>query len=67
MLYNMPIEEEAGAVKGLIQLGKVNHSGFAEADVQTIRPAHAVQPKVTSLISERSPSFSSALAYCSQR
>ncbi len=41
---NVPIEEVAGAVKELIQEGKVKHFGLSEAGVQTIRRAHAVQP-----------------------
>jgi aryl-alcohol dehydrogenase-like predicted oxidoreductase len=41
---NVPIEEVAGAVKELIQEGKVKHFGMSEAGVQTIRRAHAVQP-----------------------
>src|SRR6187551_1973837 len=40
----VPIEEVAGAVKGLIEEGKVRHFGLSEAGVQTIRRAHAVQP-----------------------
>jgi aryl-alcohol dehydrogenase-like predicted oxidoreductase len=50
---NVPIEEVAGAVKDLIQAGKVKHFGLSEAGVQTIRRAHAVQP-VTALQSEYS-------------
>src|SRR5271165_2955273 len=50
---NTPIEEVAGAVKELIQAGKVKHFGLSEAGVQTIRRAHAVQP-VTALQSEYS-------------
>jgi aryl-alcohol dehydrogenase-like predicted oxidoreductase len=50
---NLPIEEVAGAVKDLIQQGKVKHFGLSEAGVQTIRRAHAVQP-VTALQSEYS-------------
>jgi aryl-alcohol dehydrogenase-like predicted oxidoreductase len=49
----VPIEEAAGAVKDLIQQGKVKHFGLSEAGVQTIRRAHAVQP-VTALQSEYS-------------
>src|SRR5271155_43151 len=41
---NVPIEDVAGAVKDLIQRGKVKHFGLSEAGVQTIRRAHAVQP-----------------------
>jgi aryl-alcohol dehydrogenase-like predicted oxidoreductase len=40
----VPIEDVAGAVKGLIQEGKVKHFGLSEPGVQTIRRAHAVQP-----------------------
>src|SRR5580692_9446979 len=50
---DVPIEDVAGAVKGLIQQGKVKHFGLSEAGVQTIRRAHAVQP-VTALQSEYS-------------
>jgi aryl-alcohol dehydrogenase-like predicted oxidoreductase len=50
---NVPIEDVAGAVKNLIQEGKVRHFGLSEAGVQTIRRAHAVQP-VTALQSEYS-------------
>jgi len=49
----VPIEEVAGAVKELIQAGKVKHFGLSEAGVATIRRAHAVQP-VTALQSEYS-------------
>jgi aryl-alcohol dehydrogenase-like predicted oxidoreductase len=49
----VPIEDVAGAVKDLIQQGKVKHFGLSEAGVQTIRRAHAVQP-VTALQSEYS-------------
>lgn len=40
----MPIEDVAGAVKELIQAGKVKHFGLSEAGVKTLRRAHAVQP-----------------------
>src|ERR1700758_3582613 len=50
---DVPIEDVAGTVKGLIQEGKVKHFGLSEAGVQTIRRAHAVQP-VTALQSEYS-------------
>ena len=50
---DVPIEDVAGAVKNLIQAGKVKHFGLSEAGVQTIRRAHAVQP-VTALQSEYS-------------
>jgi aryl-alcohol dehydrogenase-like predicted oxidoreductase len=41
---NVPIEDVAGAVKELIQQGKVRHFGLSEAGAQTIRRAHTVQP-----------------------
>ena len=41
---NVPIEDVAGAVKELIQAGKVKHFGLSEAGAKTIRRAHAVQP-----------------------
>ncbi len=50
---NVPIEDVAGAVKDLIQEGKVKHFGLSEAGVQTIRRAHTVQP-ITALQSEYS-------------
>jgi aryl-alcohol dehydrogenase-like predicted oxidoreductase len=50
---NVPIEDVAGAVKDLIQQGKVKHFGLSEAGAQTIRRAHAVQP-VTAVQSEYS-------------
>jgi aryl-alcohol dehydrogenase-like predicted oxidoreductase len=49
----VPIEDVAGAVRELIQEGKVKHFGLSEAGVQTIRRAHAVQP-VTAVQSEYS-------------
>jgi aryl-alcohol dehydrogenase-like predicted oxidoreductase len=49
----VPIEDVAGAVKELIQQGKVKHFGLSEAGVGTIRRAHAVQP-VTALQNEYS-------------
>jgi aryl-alcohol dehydrogenase-like predicted oxidoreductase len=49
----VPIEEVAGTVGGLIRAGKVRHFGLSEAGVQTIRRAHAVQP-VTAVQSEYS-------------
>jgi aryl-alcohol dehydrogenase-like predicted oxidoreductase len=49
----VPIEDVAGAVKELIQAGKVKHFGLSEAGVKTIRRAHAVQP-VTALQNEYS-------------
>ena len=50
---NVPIEDVAGAVKELIQQGKVKHFGLSEASAKTIRRAHAVQP-VTALQNEYS-------------
>src|SRR5215510_5529331 len=50
---DVPIEEVAGAVKELIQEGKVKHFGLSEAGVKTIHRAHAVQP-VTAVQSEYS-------------
>lgn len=50
---NVPIDDVAGAVKGLIQQGKVRHFGLSEAGVKTIRRAHAVQ-RVTAVQNEYS-------------
>jgi aryl-alcohol dehydrogenase-like predicted oxidoreductase len=50
---DVPIEDVAGAVKDLIQAGKVKHFGLSEAAAKTIRRAHAVQP-VTAVQSEYS-------------
>lgn len=50
---NVPIEDVAGAIKDLIQQGKVKHFGLSEASAKTIRRAHAVQP-VTAVQSEYS-------------
>jgi aryl-alcohol dehydrogenase-like predicted oxidoreductase len=50
---DVPIEDVAGAVKDLIQAGKVKHFGLSEAAAKTIRRAHAVQP-VTAIQSEYS-------------
>jgi aryl-alcohol dehydrogenase-like predicted oxidoreductase len=55
---NVPIEDVAGAIKDLIQEGKVKHFGLSEASAKTIRRAHAVQP-VTALQSEYSLWFRS--------
>jgi aryl-alcohol dehydrogenase-like predicted oxidoreductase len=49
----VPIEDVAGAVKDLIQAGKVKHFGLSEAGAETIRRAHAVQP-ITAIQSEYS-------------
>lgn len=56
---NVPIEDVAGAVKDLIQQGKVKHFGLSEASAKTIRRAHAVQP-VAALQSEYSLFFREA-------
>src|SRR6266542_1880449 len=66
----VPIEEVAGAVQGLIQQGKVKHFGLSEAAAQTIRRAHAVQP-VTAVQSEyslwtRDPEHNGVLATCEE-
>ena len=53
---NVPIEDVAGAVKDLIKEGKVKHFGLSEANANTIRRAHAVQP-VAALQSEYSLFF----------
>lgn len=50
---NVPIEDVAGAVKQLIEQGKVKHFGLSEAGAETIRRAHTIQP-VTALQSEYS-------------
>ena len=50
---NVPIEDVAGAVKELIQAGKVKHFGLSEAGAKTIRRAHAIQP-IAALQSEYS-------------
>ncbi|HXA77280.1 MAG TPA: aldo/keto reductase [Candidatus Acidoferrales bacterium] len=50
---NVPIEDVAGAVKELIQSGKVKHFGLSEAGAKTIRRAHAIQP-IAALQSEYS-------------
>jgi aryl-alcohol dehydrogenase-like predicted oxidoreductase len=50
---NVPIEDVAGAVKDLVQAGKVKHFGLSEPGAQTIRRAHSVQP-VTAVQSEYS-------------
>jgi aryl-alcohol dehydrogenase-like predicted oxidoreductase len=48
---NVPIEDVAGAVKDLIQQGKVEHFGLSEASARTIRRAHAVQAVAASRVS----------------
>jgi len=67
---NVPIEEVAGAIKDLIQQGKVLHFGLSEAGARTIRRAHAVQP-VSAVQSEysfleRSPEHNGVLATCEE-
>jgi len=67
---NVPIEDVAGAVKELIQQGKVKHFGMSEAKAETIRRAHAVQP-VTAVQSEyslwtRDPERNGVLATCEE-
>jgi len=67
---NVPIEDVAGAVKELIQAGKVKHFGLSEASARTIRRAHAVQP-VTAIQSEyslmeRSPERNGVLEACEE-
>jgi len=67
---DVPIEDVAGAVKELIQEGKVKHFGLSEAGVETIRRAHAVQP-VTAVQSEyslwwRLPEENNVLATCEE-
>jgi aryl-alcohol dehydrogenase-like predicted oxidoreductase len=67
---NVPIEEVAGAVKGLVAEGKVLHFGLSEAGLQTIRRAHAVQPvaAVQSEYSlwERDPEHNGVLDTCQE-
>ena len=67
---NVPIEDVAGTVKGLIEQGKVKHFGLSEAGAATIRRAHAVQP-VTAVQSEyslwtRDPEQNGVLAACEE-
>jgi len=67
---NVPIEDVAGAVKDLIQQGKVLHFGLSEAGAKTIRKAHAVQ-QVAAVQSEysfmeRSPEHNGVLAACEE-
>ncbi len=67
---DVPIEDVAGAVKDLIQQGKVKHFGLSEAGAQTIRRAHAVQP-VTAIQNEyalwtREPETSGVLQTCEE-
>jgi aryl-alcohol dehydrogenase-like predicted oxidoreductase len=67
---SVPIEDVAGAVKGLIEAGKVLHFGLSEASPSTIRKAHAVQP-VAALQTEyslmnRDPESNGLLATCEE-
>ena len=67
---NVPIEDVAGAVKGLISAGKVRHFGLSEPGAQTVRRAHAVQP-VTTLQNEyslwtRGPETNGILEACEE-
>ena len=67
---DVPIEDVAGAVKDLIQEGKVKHFGLSEAAAETLRRAHAVQP-VTAIQSEyslwwRLPEENDVLATCEE-
>jgi aryl-alcohol dehydrogenase-like predicted oxidoreductase len=67
---NVPIEDVAGAVKDLIQEGKVKHFGLSEPGAQTVRRAHAVQP-VTALQNEyslwtRGPETNGILEACDE-
>jgi aryl-alcohol dehydrogenase-like predicted oxidoreductase len=66
----VPIEDVAGAVKGLIQQGKVEHFGLSEPGAQTIRRAHAVQP-ITAIQNEyslwtRGPESNGVLQACEE-
>jgi len=67
---NVPIEDVAGAVKGLIAEGKVKHFGLSEPGAQTVRRAHAVQP-ITALQNEyslwtRGPETNGILDVCEE-
>jgi aryl-alcohol dehydrogenase-like predicted oxidoreductase len=67
---DVPIEDVAGAVKDLIQQGKVRHFGLSEAGAQTVRRAHAVQP-VAALQNEyslwtREPETTGILEACAE-
>ena len=67
---NVPIEDVAGTVKGLIEQGKVKHFGLSEAAARTIRRAHAVQP-VAAVQSEyslwtRDPEQNGVLGVCEE-
>ena len=67
---DVPIEDVAGAVKGLIEAGKVRHFGLSEPGAETVRRAHAVQP-VTALQNEyslwtRGPETNGILEACEE-
>jgi aryl-alcohol dehydrogenase-like predicted oxidoreductase len=66
----VPIEDVAGAIKGLIKEGKVLHFGLSEASARTIRRAHAVQPvaavQTEYSLMERSPEKNGVLAACEE-
>jgi aryl-alcohol dehydrogenase-like predicted oxidoreductase len=67
---NVPIEDVAGAVKGLIEAGKVKHFGLSEPGAQTVRRAHAVQP-IAALQNEyslwtRGPEINGILGVCEE-
>jgi aryl-alcohol dehydrogenase-like predicted oxidoreductase len=67
---NVPIEDVAGAVKGLIAVGKVKHFGLSEPGAQTLRRAHAIQP-VTAIQNEyslwtRGPETNGILEACEE-
>ena len=67
---NVPIEDVAGAVKELIQAGKVLHFGLSEASARTIRRAHVVQPisavQTEYSFMERSPERNGVLQACEE-
>ena len=67
---SVPIEEVAGAVKDLIQAGKVMHFGLSEASAKTIRRVHAVQPvsavQTEYSFMERGPEKNGVLATCEE-
>ena len=67
---NVPIEDVAGAVKELIQAGKVKHFGLSEASARTIRRAHAVQPvaavQTEYSLMQRDPEHNGVLQACEE-
>lgn len=67
---NVPIEEVAGAIKDLVQAGKVLHFGLSEASAKTIRRAHAIHPvaavQTEYSLWERRPESSGVLATCEE-